>query len=187
MDKYNLVIEVVLNWHISFLMIKWPRANDLSLRFVREISTKTDAVKIAVYLDVFKCPRFSLIESQVSASRFNVSHCQVSSILEVEFRERDVTCDVAKCYFRPSIFLWAAHDGKRCVTVTRNIHTSTRADEFPRKSHVNDLVCSARMCNKIELAIDPGGNARQPGKKKTTGRMRYLSDGAIVTSGRRDN
>ena len=33
---------------------------------------------------------------------------------------------------------------------------STCAD-FPRKSRVNDLVCSARMCNKIELAIDPRG------------------------------
>lgn len=93
---------------------------------------------------------------------------------------------LARCHFRPSISANGA--GKRCVTVTENMHTSTRADEFSRKSRVNDLVCSARMCNKIELAIDPGEEARgSQGKKKRLGRMRYLSDGAIVTSSRRDN
>lgn len=46
---------------------------------------------------------------------------------------------------------------------------STCADEFPRKSRVNDLVCSARMCNKIELAIDPRGTRGNQGKKKDRG------------------
>lgn len=63
------------------------------------------------------------------------------------------------------------------------------SERISRKSRVNDSVCSARMCNKIELAIDPGetsGNY-QRGRKKRAVRMRYLSDGAIVTSARKDN
>lgn len=117
---------------------------------------------------------------------FFSTHCQVSSSTGSGISR--TIYNIAKCHFRPSIFQNGSD--KRCVIVAKNIYIQMNMSErISRKSRVNDSVCLARMCNKIELAIDPGetsGNY-QRGRKKRVGRMRYLSDGAIVTSARKDN
>lgn len=137
-------------------------------RFVREIlPTKVD--EIAVIVDIFSYSHFFFksythIKSQVSASFFSALTAKFPLPLEVEFRERYVM-------LRNATFIFQNGTDKRCVIAAKNYIRMNMSERISRKSRVNDSVCSARMCNKIELAIDPGetsGNYRR-GRKKTSG------------------
>lgn len=122
------------------------------------------------YILLFFFFRIVYTKSQVSASFFPALHCQVfSSARNGISRTRRVRLRNATS-FRQSFRM--AQIWTICLIALWRIYTNVNTFErITRKSRVNDSVCSARMCNKIELAIDWGetsGNY-QRGRKKRPG------------------